>query len=308
MSDLVAYSSAMRAALRTADRVAVRATPVLITGESGTGKEMVARYVHERSPRATRPFLAVNCAALPRDLIETELFGHERGAFTGAIQQRLGRFERARGGTLLLDEIGDLPLDLQAKLLRVLQEREIERVGEMATVPVDVRIIAATNRDLIDMVRAGLFRDDLYYRLSVVPIYVSPLRERTEDIPALVEFFMSRYDAGRTFDLSEAARVKLMTYPWPGNVRELENAIHRAVLLCDGGTIHGGDLGLDAHPAPTPPSLVGRTWAEVERQLILDTVAACKGNRAQASKLLGISRRTIYARLHEYGEPIRGHA
>lgn len=299
---IVTRSPLMESVLHVAEVVARKATPVLITGESGTGKELLARHIHENSPRHQRPFVTVNCAALPRDLIESELFGHERGAFTGAVARRLGRFERAQYGTLLLDEIGELPLDLQAKLLRVLQEKEIERVGGMATIPVDVRIIAATNRDLAAMVDAGDFRDDLFYRLSVIPLRMPALRERPDDIPLLARYFVDKYaDTPTSPTLGPLVLTRLIAHAWPGNVRELENVIHRAALLCEGEAITLENLGLDQiEPVVPTSSLVGRTWADVERQLIIDTVEACGGSYMRAAKMLGISRRTIYTRMTEY--------
>ncbi len=294
------------------DAVASTPATILIEGESGTGKELLARYLHERSTRAHRPFVAVNCAALPDNLLESELFGYEKGAFSGALARKVGKFELAHTGTLLLDEIGEMELGLQAKLLRVIQEREIDRVGGTRPVPVDIRIIATTNRNLKEEVRAGRFREDLYYRLRVFPVTLLPLRERMEDISLLAERFRQAFEkehmavgpfAPETLEL-------LGRHNWPGNVRELENVVTRAAFLAEGRTIlpvHvadlldpdvGGGEGGGGGGAGIRP---GRSVWEVERELILRTLSSCGGNKAQSARLLGINVRTLRNKLAEYG-------
>jgi len=320
---------ASAALLARAAQIARAEASVLITGESGTGKEVLARHIHAASRRARGPFVALNCAAVPESLLESELFGHEKGAFSGAVAARKGKFEQAQGGTLLLDEIGEMDPRLQAKLLRAIQEREIDRLGGTHPVKVDVRILAATNRDLAQEVARGRFREDLYFRLNVVRLRIPPLRERPADILPLAEHFARRYaDANglprRGF--SPAARAALLAYPWPGNVRELENAVHRAVLLAEGEEIGEAAIELGdgaatiaptasagasagANPAvasagataATPvAALVGRSVEEVERALILETLSHCLGNRTRAAEMLGISIRTLRNKLNEY--------
>jgi two-component system response regulator FlrC len=285
-----------------ADSVASSRAPVLVQGESGTGKELLARHLHERGCRRGKPFVAVNCAALPRDLLESELFGHERGAFTGAIGRKTGKFELANGGTILLDEVSEMETGLQAKLLRVLQEYEIDRVGGTAPVPVDVRVVATTNRRLRDLVDRGRFREDLYYRLTVIPVVLPPLRERRGDVELLVDHFLARFGNGRGLTLSPEARAALAARPWPGNVRELENTLERAALLARGPVIGPADLeDADARtPGAAMPSLAGLTVREIERRLILDTLKRTRNNRTQAARLLGISIRTLRNKLSEY--------
>jgi transcriptional regulator with GAF, ATPase, and Fis domain len=298
---------------------------VLISGESGTGKEMFARYLHEASGRRDKPFIAVNCAALPEHLLESELFGHEKGAFTGAIQKKPGKFELAHGGTLLLDEISEMDLGLQAKLLRVLQEGEIDRVGGTETIKVDVRVLATTNRDIEESVRAKEFRQDLYYRLNVIPLKLPPLRERGQDILALGEFFLKRYSKEYGFTPSgftQEAASWLMEYPWPGNVRELQNLMERAVLLAAGSPIRPSHFLLEGEEWPLdeameipgeepvasdngPDEITSDTLGvvplqEMERRLIIQSLDQTSGNRTQASKLLGISVRTLRNKLSEY--------
>ncbi len=292
------------------DAVASTPATILIEGESGTGKELLARYLHERSTRAHRPFVAVNCAALPDNLLESELFGYEKGAFSGALARKTGKFELAHTGTLLLDEIGEMELGLQAKLLRVIQEREIDRVGGTRPVPVDIRIIATTNRNLKEEVRAGHFREDLYYRLRVFPVTLPPLRERAEDIPLLSERFRQSFErehlAVGGFD-PETLEL-LRRHPWPGNVRELENVITRAAFLAEGRIIrpvHVEDL-LDPRSEEDAGENAlgirpGRSVWEVERELILRTLDSCGGNKAQSARLLGINVRTLRNKLTEYG-------
>ncbi|HSY41467.1 MAG TPA: sigma-54 dependent transcriptional regulator, partial [Polyangia bacterium] len=305
-------------AFKAIGRVAATDEPVLIGGESGTGKELAANAIHANSGRAGRAFVKVNCAALSGPLLESELFGHERGAFTGAIARRRGRFEQADGGTLFLDEVGDLPLDVQVKLLRVLQEREFERVGGAETVKVDVRIVSATHRDLEQQIAAGTFREDLYYRLNVFPILLPPLRDRPSDIPHLAEHFLQKYAAGagkavRGIDASAVAA--LCAYPWPGNVRELENVVERALILARGPEITGADLEFTrrappAGAAPVParasaPDAGGRPLGErlheQERAAIVAAIDAAQGNIAHAARALGINRSTLYYRLRKHG-------
>jgi DNA-binding NtrC family response regulator len=305
----LAKDPAMRALLARAAQVARADASVLITGESGTGKEVLARHVHALSRRASGPFVALNCAALPETLLESELFGHEKGAFSGAVAARKGRFEQAQGGTLLLDEIGEMDARLQAKLLRAIQEREIDRLGGTRPIRIDVRILAATNRDLLAETKAGRFREDLYFRLDVVRLRLPPLRERRGDIVPFAELFARRFaDAnGLPFrPLSAAASAALLAHPWPGNVRELENAVHRAVLLAGGNEIDAAAIELEpvAQPGGTADggisALVGRSVSDVERDLILKTLTHCLGNRTRAAEILGISIRALRNKIGEY--------
>ena len=307
---VVAESRAMRDALEVVGRVADRTTTVLVTGESGTGKEVVARALHRASPRATRPFVAVNCAAIPDTLIESELFGHVRGAFTGATADKAGLFEQADGSTLLLDEIGELPLALQAKLLRALQEGEIRRVGDARTRRVDVRVVAATARDLEAEVRAGRFREDLYYRLNVVTVRLPPLRERPEDIGALARQFVAQLGRrfGRVLALAPEAITWLERQPWPGNVRQLENAIERAAVLSDRETLGPADFRSDRLPPPLSPGEkeAGRGTLRdaveaAEREAIRGALAAADGNRRVAARRLGVSLRTLFYKMSRLG-------
>jgi two-component system response regulator AtoC len=307
---VVAESPAMRAALDVVARVADRPTTVLVTGESGTGKEVVARAIHHAGPRAARPFVAINCAAIPEALLESELFGHVRGAFTGATADKPGVFDQAHGGTLLLDEIGEMPVALQAKLLRAIQESEIRRVGDNRTRHVDVRLVAATARDLVADVKTGRFREDLYYRLNVVTIHLPPLRERPDDIAPLATHFAARLAQRqrRPLALSPAALVWLAAQPWPGNVRELENAIERAAVLSDHEVLEPDDLRSDRRPAPLPPGVRGAgsgTLREVvesaEREAIRAALTRADGNRREAARRLGISLRTLFYKLGRLG-------
>jgi DNA-binding NtrC family response regulator len=323
--DLVVRDEAMQAVLKLADQVAASEASILVTGESGTGKEVLARYVHRKSARADKPFVSVNCAAIPENLLESELFGHEKGAFTGAVARRVGKFEEASGGTLLLDEISEMDVRLQAKLLRAIQERVIDRVGGGKPVPVDIRIIATSNRNLADAVKEGRFREDLLYRLNVVNLKIPALRDRPADILALAEHFGRKYaeiNGMPERPLAPDAKRELIAARWPGNVRELENTIHRAVLLATGIEIgveairspDGARMeGAVAVPRSADPAvraaqtaeavtraLVGRTVAEVERDLILDTLDHCLGNRTHAARILGISIRTLRNKLNEY--------
>ncbi len=303
--EIISSSSALAKVLREVEQVAATEATVLILGETGTGKELLARAVHQRSQRAERPLVKVNCAALPENLIESELFGHEKGAFTGAIERRIGRFELADGGTLFLDEIGDLPLALQAKLLRVLQEGELERLGSARTIKVDVRIIAATNRDLQEAIARQEFREDLYYRLHVFPLHSPPLRERLEDIPLLVDHFVGHYAAktARQIDgVPQQAMQALQAYDWPGNVRELENIIERAVIVTTGGQLELGDWLPKRRSAGSSaePTLM----EEVERTHILKILKRTGwkvSGQMGAADVLGLKRTTLEARMRKLG-------
>jgi DNA-binding NtrC family response regulator len=322
---LVARDPTMTAVMMLADQVAGSEASILITGESGVGKEVMARYVHKKSRRADKPFISVNCAAIPENLLESELFGHEKGAFTGAVARRIGKFEEANGCTLLLDEISEMDARLQAKLLRAIQEREIDRVGGSKPVKVDIRILATSNRDLTVAVRDGVFREDLLYRLNVVNLRLPALRERPADVIALAEHFVKKYATANALPerpLSAEARRRLAAHRWPGNVRELENAMHRAVLLSSGPEIEDSAIRLpDGQPMGPPTDVgvqaasravqaadmaarafVGQTVAEVEQRLILDTLSHCLGNRTHAANILGISIRTLRNKLKEYTE------
>ena len=302
---LIGTSPAMQQVYRFARQVASSRATVLITGESGTGKGELARTIHALGERATAPFVALHCAAVPETLLESEMFGHEKGSFTGADKRRIGRFEQAHGGTLFLDEIGELSVLVQTKLLRVLQERTLERVGGNETVEVDVRVMAATHRDLPTEVREGRFREDLFYRLNVVHLDMPPLRMRGNDVLALANAFLHRFmqdNKKSGIELAADARLKLLSHRWPGNVRELENALERAVVMCEGARIEASDFPFDA-AQPTTRSAVrvpGSTMAEIERWAILATLDAAGGSTAKAAELLDLSVRTIQYRLHEY--------
>lgn len=346
--EVIHTSPVMKRTLAMADQIAPSDASVLITGESGTGKEVIARYIHQKSNRASKPFIAVNCAAIPDNLLESELFGHEKGAFTGAMVRRVGKFEEANTGTLLLDEISEMDVRLQAKLLRAIQEREIDRVGGSKPVPVDIRILATSNRNLMDEVQKGRFREDLYFRLNVIMLELPPLRTREQDILLIGQHFIDKYSKANGLPprkLTDAAKTKMQAYTWPGNVRELENTMHRAVLLAQGNSIDELAIMLPeirtpapaaaptaasqliGHAIPTPAAaptysapapvapaqpiaasspagvtmLVGRTVADVERDLILQTLDHCLGNRTHAANILGISIRTLRNKLHQYG-------
>lgn len=320
---LIAQDPCMQAVLKLAEQVARSEASILITGESGVGKEVMARWVHAHSRRADKPFISVNCAAIPENLLESELFGHEKGAFTGALARRIGKFEEADGGTLLLDEISEMDARLQAKLLRALQERVIDRVGGSKPVKVDIRVLATSNRDLVKAVRDGSFREDLLYRLNVVNLRLPSLRERPGDVTVLAEHFVRKYAAANGVPerpLSAGAKRRLLTHAWPGNVRELENAMHRAVLLADGPEIDEVAVRLpdgqpmDPHPVSGYAAMavqaadavqrgfVGRTVAEMEQELILSTLTHCLGNRTHAANILGISIRTLRNKLKEYSD------
>lgn len=336
---LIGSSQAMRAVYDLTRQVAGSTATVLLTGETGTGKELIARALHELSPRATGPFIRVNCGALSESLLESELFGHVKGAFTSAVENRTGRFEAAHGGTIFLDEINSVSYKLQVKLLRVLQEQEFERVGDTRTIKIDCRVVAATNRDLLDEIDEGRFREDLYYRLNVVPIYLPPLRDRAEDIPALVDFFKRKYaeaNQSRVPGVTAESLSALQGYAWPGNVRELQNYIERAIVLCTGNT-----LSLELFPAHVrglapvrvarnaPKNLetlcseligLGMTGADdsmtnlyekivslVERELIHQVLKSCQGIQTKAANRLGINRNTLHKKISEYGLESEAH-
>jgi DNA-binding NtrC family response regulator len=309
--EIIGQSEEMERVKKMICKVAGSSSTVMIRGDSGVGKERVARAIHKASPRADAVFQAVNCAAINENLIESELFGHEKGSFTGAHTQKKGQFETADQGTLFLDEIGDLNISMQAKILRALQEREIMRVGGTRPIKVDVRVITATNRDLEAMVKDGRFREDLYYRLNIIPIVIPPLRNRRDDIPALVDFFIAKHVAGShrpIRGLTPGARNLIMSYSWPGNVRQLESAIERAILLCEGNEIEVEDLPVEIRQEGTsaaafnfklPPE--GISFDEVERSLITQAMEQTNWNITRAAKLLGLSFRTLQYRLEKFG-------
>ena len=306
--NIVGSSQEMQAVFKSIVQIAPSRATVLLNGESGTGKELVAAAIHHRSPRAAGPFVRLHCAALAETLLESELFGHERGAYTGAERKREGRFEQANGGTLFLDEIGEISLATQVKLLRVLQEREFERVGGNQTIHVDVRVIAATNRDLKAMVAAGRFREDLYYRLNVITLTLPPLRQRQADVPALAMHFLKRYaeENGKNVTaLSDAVLALLVAYAWPGNVRELENAIERAVVIAEGDTVEPHhlppELAVASRRNAGAPPIPGSTMDELERYAIMKTLESVAGSTSRAAEILGISVRKIQYKLQEYG-------
>jgi DNA-binding NtrC family response regulator len=307
-------SPAFRRVLEMAGAVAGSDAPVLLLGETGTGKEVLARHIHGRSRRAHRPFVGINCGALPTSLLESELFGHERGAFTGAVSARPGRFEEADGGTIFLDEVGECLPELQVKLLRVLEEKEFSRLGSNRRIGSDFRLLAATNRDLEQAVRGGAFREDLYFRLNVFEIRLPPLRERAEDIPALAMHLIRRNAAreGRSVDGIDARALELLgAYRWPGNIRELDNVLHRAVILAGEGSIKPGHLpghlgrsygeGGGETPLPGFSFAEGRTLTEWERMIIRTTLVRCRGNKSRTARLLGISRKVLYAKMGRHG-------
>jgi DNA-binding NtrC family response regulator len=310
----IGSSRQWRAVLAQAAKVAPTGTTVLLTGESGTGKEVVARLIHRGSPRAAGPFVALNCAALPETLLESELFGHERGAFTGAFTTQTGRIEQAAGGTLLLDEVGEMSLAVQAKFLRVLETREFQRLGSARAQRADVRLLAATNRDLVAAIARGAFREDLYYRLQVFAIHLPPLRERPDDILSLLDHFVTELGSvvlGRpAAGISREARERLLAYPWPGNVRELRNAVERALIMCDGGLINPEHLPMSlespAGAAPAPPAAGefpagGVDLEAIERTLIAGALGRAGQNRSKAARLLGLSRSKLYTRMQRFG-------
>ncbi len=294
----VARDRRMRELLRLAERVANTDATVLLSGESGTGKEVLARFIHRHSSRAQGPFVAINCAAIPENMLEAVLFGHERGAFTGAIKASVGKFEQAQGGTLLLDEISEMDLALQSKLLRVLQEREVERVGGSVSVALDVRVLATTNRRLREEVAAGRFREDLFYRLNVFPLHLPPLRERRDDIVPLAERLLQRHQGAAGAALAEDARAKLQAHAWPGNVRELDNVLQRALILAGGATIDSSTLQFEAEePPPAAEQDLHANLRAEEHRRIAEVLADHAGNRTRAAELLGISQRTLRYKL-----------
>lgn len=307
--NVVARSPKMQEVLATVERVAPTNSTVLLGGESGVGKDMIARAIHEKSRRASGPFLKINSTAIPENLLESELFGFERGAFTGAVASKPGKFELADKGTLFLDEIGDVPPATQVKLLRVLQEREFERLGGTKTVKVDVRLIAATNRDLREALEQGTFREDLYYRLNVVPIDIAPLRERKEDIPDLVNLFVSRFagESGKAIEgITPQAMQILVNYHWPGNVRELQNIVERACALSKGPQLEQGDIHIDQRPSKggngAPGFLPeGMTLEQWEDEMVQEALKRANGNKSQAARLLGLSRNALRYRLSKIG-------
>jgi DNA-binding NtrC family response regulator len=309
---LIGESPGMREVFRLVEKIAPTNSTVLIRGDSGTGKELVARAVHARSARAGKAFHAINCAAIPENLLESELFGHERGSFTGAESRKIGLFEASSGSTLFLDEIGDLSQPLQGKILRTLQEKEVKRVGGTETIPVDVRVVAATNRDLEAMMRAGQFREDLFYRLNVIPIVLPPLRDRASDIPALVRRFLEKANAAHgtaVADVSPEALQLLVSAPWPGNVRQLESVVERAALLCEGSVVRPEDLPVEVRLRTAPSSRPygftippdGIDIEEFERQLIVQAMETSGWVIARAARLLGLTYRTLQYRLEKFG-------
>lgn len=318
-SELVSQSPQMKEVLTLIKKVASSPSTILITGESGTGKELVARALHENSSRALKPFITINCSAIPATLIESELFGFEKGAFTGAVASKLGRFELAHEGTLFLDEIGEIPLELQAKLLRVLQENEIERVGGVKTIKINIRLITATNKDLSEEVKKGHFREDLFYRLNVIPIYLPPLRERKEDFSHLVDFFIQKYNkklGKRVQSLDEKAMNILMQFQWPGNIRQLENVLERMILLSEKQTLLLEDIPSEISqltsivtPTFSPEDMatqgsfkeiVKETTQKIEKNLIIKALEETHGNVTRAAKILGISRKSLQNKMKEY--------
>ncbi len=313
--NIVGRSLAMQEIFATIERVAPTRATVLLAGESGVGKDLIARAIHFHSPRRDRPFVKINCTALPENLMESELFGYEKGAFTGANTTKPGKFEQADTGTVFLDEIGDVPPSIQVKLLRILQEREFERLGSNKTRHIDVRVIAATNQDLRAALEQGTFREDLYYRLNVVPISIIPLRERMQDIPFLAEHFLSKYSAetgNKVQAITPAAMSKLMTYHWPGNVRELENVIERSLVMCTGDRLDAADIKMDNIPRPRTAGgefalPAGMTLDQYEQEIIREALKRADGNKSQAARSLGLTRNALRYRLTQMGlEPDEG--
>jgi DNA-binding NtrC family response regulator len=303
--NIIGRSPAMQEIFATVERIAPTRATVLLAGESGVGKDMIARAIHQHSPRKDRPFVKINCTAIPENLMESELFGYEKGAFTGANTSKPGKFEQANTGTVMLDEIGDVPPSVQVKLLRVLQEREFERLGSNKTLTTDVRVIAATNVDLRAALEQGTFREDLYYRLNVVPINIPPLRERKEDIPYLVEHFAKKFGG----EISEGALERLLGYHWPGNVRELENVVERSILLAQGPRVEAEDVKIDMGAGRTRPAVGstdgflpdGLTLDQYEQSIIREALKRANGNKSQAARLLGLTRNALRYRLAQMG-------
>jgi DNA-binding NtrC family response regulator len=302
--NIIGRSQAMQEIFATVARVAGTRATVLLAGESGVGKDMIARAIHQHSPRRDRPFVKINCTAIPENLMESELFGYEKGAFTGANTSKPGKFEMADTGTVFLDEIGDVPASIQVKLLRVLQDREFERLGSNKTMHTDVRVVAATNVDLRAALEQGTFREDLYYRLNVVPIDIPPLRERKEDIPYLVEHFAKKFGG----DLSEGAMERLLSYHWPGNVRELENVVERSILLAQGPKVEAEDIKIDTGGSRSRPAAAsdhflpeGVTLEQYEQSIIREALKRANGNKSQAARLLGLTRNALRYRLDQMG-------
>ena len=307
--NIIGRSPAMQEIFDTIERVAPTRATVLLAGESGTGKDLIARAIHFHSPRRDRPLVKINCTALPENLMESELFGYEKGAFTGANTSKLGKFEQADTGTVFLDEIGDVPGAIQVKLLRVLQEREFERLGSNVVRHIDVRVIAATNQDLRAALEQGTFREDLYYRLNVVPINIPPLRERKQDIPFLASHFVKKLapETGcRAESITDAAMAKLLSYHWPGNVRELENVIERSLVMCAGTELDAADIKLESAPRPRPTSEAhflpeGLSLDQYEQEIIREALRRADGNKSQAARLLGLTRNALRYRLTQMG-------
>ena len=304
---LVGSSPAMRRAMELVEKVAPSKASVVITGQSGTGKEMVARAIHQLSPRRDKPFIAINCSAIPATLMESEMFGHERGAFTGADQRRLGAWELADGGTLFLDEVGEIPVELQAKFLRVLEEERLRRLGGKSEITVDVRVISATNRDLKEEIKAQRFREDLYFRLNVFHIHLAPLKERRDDIPMLVQHFIDRFskEGGKKLQGISPPAIKLITdYAWPGNIRELRNTLERAVILCGSGAIEPEHLPAELAGGGGESAYLklpyGLPLREIEKEYILSTLSRLQNNKARTAQALGISEKTLYNKLYRY--------
>jgi DNA-binding NtrC family response regulator len=302
--NIIGRSAAMQDIFATITRVAPTRATVLLAGESGVGKDMIARAIHQHSPRKDRPFVKINCTAIPENLMESELFGYEKGAFTGANISKPGKFEQANTGTVMLDEIGDVPPSIQVKLLRVLQEREFERLGSNKTLQTDVRVIAATNVDLRAALEQGTFREDLYYRLNVVPMNIPPLRERKDDIPYLVEYFVKKFGG----EISESAMERLTSYHWPGNVRELENVVERSILLAQGPRVEADDIKIDMGASRSRPALAsdaflpeGMTLDQYEQSLIREALKRANGNKSHAARLLGLTRNALRYRLAQMG-------
>lgn len=307
LNNVIGRSAAMKEIFATLNRAAATRATVLLAGETGVGKDLIARAIHFHSPRRDKPFVKINCTALPENLMESELFGYEKGAFTGAVASKPGKFEQADTGTVFLDEIGDVPAAVQVKLLRVLQERELERLGSNKTRHIDVRVIAATNSDLRIALENGTFREDLYYRLNVLPVNIPPLRARKDDIPYLAEHFARKFshDLGRECGFSDAAMAKLVSYEWPGNVRELENVVERSMVLCSASQLDADDIKLDlARPRPPQTGAFlpeGMSLDQFEQSIIREALNRAGGNKSQAARLLGITRNALRYRLSQMG-------